>query len=410
MANKVYNLVTLYYNEKWREDVGLYSVSGSSLFFAIQQLKKDLAAKWKIYKQSTEIEQIERVSMTSEWSDAKKLRFTELFKIWLERGTNISINQAILFVYKNMFDPLIYLMYMKLNKWEKLSDIFLEYPNVFNWFYCNIIKWYFDKSGDQSEWLDELIKFYKKKLELRSKILSSSVTSLLSIWVAVISAFVLDVASYPNLKVQYMWYPLPASVEWIHSTITFFKENLFLLILWSMFLSKLLKVLPLDWYKVWWGKMMLQVPILWQIKKIEAESLFINMYVAMDKAHLTPTQILSIIADSMDNAYIKWIIKSIKDDSYNTWEELGNLMDNKYRFFSEDIIITFKSDDIKKELLKLRESYAKISEKNLDKAVKFMSTILMFASLVFGWYIVVSFMMGTMGINDIIMKASKSGM
>jgi hypothetical protein len=58
-------------------------------------------------------------------------------------------------------------------------------------------------------------------------------------------------------------------------------------------------------------------------------------------------------------------------------------MENKYRFFSEDIIMTFKSDDIKKELIKLRESYAKISEKNLDKAVKVMSTSLMFFSLVF---------------------------
>lgn len=410
MAQKVYNLVTLYYNDKWREEVALYSVTGYNLLFAIQQLKTDLEQKWKIYKQSTEIEEIEKVSMSAHWSDAKKLRFTELFKIWLERWTNISINQAILFVYKNMFDPLVYLIFMRLGKWEKLSDIFTDYPNVFDGFYCNIVKWYFDKVWNQAEWLEELIKFYKKKLEMRSKILSSSITSLISIWVAAISAFVLDIASYPNLKIQYQGYPLPDNVELIHNSITFFKENAFVFILWTMFIYKLISILPLDKYKVWFGKLILNFPVIWQIKKIEAESLFINMYAAMDKAHLTQTQILAIIADSINNSYIKWIVKSIKDDIYNTGQELWRLMENKYRFFSEDIIMTFKSDDIKKELIKLRESYAKISEKNLDKAVKVMSTSLMFFSLVFWWFIVTSFMMGTMGVNDIIIKASKQWM
>jgi hypothetical protein len=39
-----------------------------------------------------------------------------------------------------------------------------------------------------------------------------------------------------------------------------------------------------------------------------------------------------------------------------------------------------------------------------------MSTSLMFFSLVFWWFIVTSFMMGTMGVNDIIIKASKQWM
>jgi len=405
-----FNLVTIYYDEKWKEQVTIIQTSAEYWFQAVAKAKKDLASKDCVYKKSIEVENIEKLALQSHWWDAKILRFTELLKIWLQRKDNLSVNSAILFVYKQMVDPLIYLIYARLeNKWEKFSAIIKDYPNVFNEFYVNIVRWYYEKWWNLDKWLDEIIDFYKKRIEFKQKVISSSMMSIIAIVFSVWAAFLLDTVSYPNLKEQYMWYPLPITLEIIHIIVQFVYSSAFIAIFLFLIWKQTIKVIEAPKLKLYLWQLALKMPFLWKIKKIQIEYTFIMMYVAMHNAWLTQSQILSITASTMENPYVKWLIQALIQDVQEWWE-IWKLLDNKYRFFWEDIVIAFKSPNMWEQLEKLKINYWKISEAELWKAVQSMSTLLLLFSLVFGLTVVVSFLVWTMGVNDIISKEAKMGM
>lgn len=365
--NKEHTFFYVYKDMKWvtKQDI-------TQIIWNKSDLKASLKKKWIYVEKIFDLENLKEKAIIVNWSKNKLLNFTSHFRLELEKwkAWNVmSEKQAISWVMKHMFDPVIYYIFTELDQWKKFKDIIKELPQIFDPVYTWIVEWFFGKKYEPIEWLELIEDRIKEWREYREAFIKKTLTYLWAIGLAVIMSFVLDLKLYNTLVDEYAQFKrsVPDFTIFYHNLIWGLVKYLPLVVLLLYIIFKYLSISNNENIKLALSKSLLWFPLFWKILHTKSIYDFVNIYYLLKQAQtIIPREILRTTANSLPSYYYRIIFLNIYD-AILEWKNIWNEM-QEYDVFNDeqDVIKVFQwSLDNMEELKASRDIY----KRKLDKVI-----------------------------------------
>jgi len=309
----------------------------------------------------------------------EKIFFTQHLFLMIKGGTPISEALDILKketksrTFKRVLDDIL----KRILAGESLTKSFARYPKIFDRFYQSIVK-IGEESGNLEENLKYLTSQLRSEYEMKQKIRGVLIYPAIIVFVALFIAFFIIFFILPKIinLFQVLEISLPLATRVLISGTTFLKKNLFFLIFLIIFLILILKILlRLKFFKLFFDKISLSLPIFGQIQKnLNLVRFSQNFYILL-KSGVPILESLEICSQYLPNEVLKRNLISVKID-VERGEKISQGLKKFPKFFP---LIFSQMVSVGEKTGSLEESYlylAKFYQQEVDSTLKAFSSLL----------------------------------
>lgn len=358
-----------------------------------RKLREILKKQWYYVEKIYNINKMKKKWRQIFWSKNKLLKFTAYFKDELQKwnASRAMIERnAIWWVMKFIFDPVVYSIYSDLENGISFKDSIKNFPNIFNDVYQWVVEGFFGYKYDPIEWLEIIEGKIKEEQEYFNNFIKKTAPYLWAIVLWIAMSFVLDLQIYESLVWEYAqyWKYVPDFTSFYHSFIWWILKVIPLIAVLFISIFYYLKFSNNKAIKIFTSKFILWFPIIWKIYKRKIIYDFVNIYYLLKEAKtIIPKTILLITTNAVSNFYAKEIFLEIYE-SLREWKNVWDEME-EYDFFDneEEIIKVFKSD-LESELE--LNSTRKLEKKKLDNIINNSFTKIMITTMILAVILVLS--------------------